>query len=522
MKKLVLLFLLSFCINGYAQNQKPQVSNIRINVLQRTNQLEILYDLFDAENDTMEVFLTIELNTSSIRPRYVNTLNASGNLGKSQTSGLDKKIIWGFESLVNNESIRIIINADDYKTDLNVQELLAQVDTNRMKADMDTLAGVRHYLQSPARLQKMKDSLVNRFNAAGLELEVQSFQYQNYSAQNFMGTHYGKGQSADCIIMDGHYDGVSAGPAADDNLSAMVGVMEAARILSQYEFKRSLRFIGFDLEELGLLGSKEYVKNGRPVGENIKGVLNFEMIGYYSEQTGSQKLPAGFNQLFPTAYTEVVADSFRGNFITNVGNVASSDLVDQFISSSNTYVPDLRVVSVKAPGTSTIAPDLRRSDHASFWDAGLPAVMLTDGANFRNKNYHTALDVPDSLNFAFIEKVVKATMATAIEMAVFSHSGEAFADTIVPSIAIGMNKALNKLELKLTPNPANTLAKVEWPTEIQAREVQVYDVKGAMVYCAEVKGQEHYIFTEHFAPGTYVLKLLSEGQELQTRLQVGR
>ena len=119
------------------------------------------------------------------------------------------------------------------------------------------------------------------------------------------------------LILGGHYDGVNISPAADDNGSAVLGVLEAAKILSQYNFKRSVRFLGFDLEELGLLGSKAYTTNGIYGYEKIKAMIDFEMIGFFSNRNNSQTFPNGFNLLFPSQYNQVAADNNRGNFINN-------------------------------------------------------------------------------------------------------------------------------------------------------------------------------------------------------------
>ena len=54
-----------------------------------------------------------------------------------------------------------------------------------------------------------------------------------------------------------------------------------------------------------------------------------------------------------------------------------------------------------------ILPETRLSDHASFWDAGLPALMVTDTAFFRNPNYHLPSDTIDTLDFTFMTKRVK-------------------------------------------------------------------------------------------------------------------
>ena len=91
-------------------------------------------------------------------------------------------------------------------------------------------------------------------------------------------------------------------PGADDNGTAIAGMLEAMRILSGFSFRNSLRFIGFDLEEPGLKGSIRYVSSSIPDYEEIGGVLNMEMIGYTCEEPNCQTVPFGFNLLFPEAY----------------------------------------------------------------------------------------------------------------------------------------------------------------------------------------------------------------------------
>jgi len=63
------------------------------------------------------------------------------------------------------------------------------------------------------------------------------------------------------------------------------------------------------------------------------------------------------------------------------------------------------------------ARDLLRSDHAPFWREGIPGLMVTDTANFRYPFYHTQADTIDKLDFNFMTKACKATIATAIDYA---------------------------------------------------------------------------------------------------------
>ena len=58
-----------------------------------------------------------------------------------------------------------------------------------------------------------------------------------------------------------------------------------------------------------------------------------------------------------------------------------------------------------------------RSDHISFWEAGIPAIMITDTANFRNPNYHEPTDTPETLDYERLAAIVSATAVTIARFA---------------------------------------------------------------------------------------------------------
>lgn len=493
------------------------MSNLNLN--SNDSMVIVTYDLFDAENDTMEVFMVIEFEGA--KREFFNTSQAFGDIGKVQLSGLGKEIFWRWDTVIAGGVIDISIYADDHKTQ-SIQEILAMVDTNRMKNDMDSLEGTRHFSTAPQRLAQIKDSINSRFIKDGCQIREQVFQYGAYAAKNIEGLKSGRGRENEYLIIDAHFDCVSNGPGADDNLSAVVAMLEASRILSAVELNRSVRFVGFDLEELGLLGSREYVKNflPQPRHEKLNGVFNFEMIAYYSSRNNSQTLPSGFNLLFPEAYNQVAVDTFKGNFITNVGNVKSSALVDEFKNAAAEYVPNLKVVSVKVPANGSIAPDLRRSDHAPFWDAGYQALMLTDGANFRNKNYHTANDVSDSLNFQFMSDVLKATLASVIRMSSLSHAGVAKKDILLFR-HLGVDQKAKNEELNIQPNPAAQQCTITWPEYFKIEMIKVYNSKAELVYSSEISNKRsHILLTDVYADGHYFVQLMSQKGQLGARFVV--
>lgn len=289
-------------------------------------------------------------------------------------------------------------------------------------------------------------------------------------------------------MIDGHYDTVEDSPGADDNGSAIVGLLECLEILQDVQFKESINFIAFDFEELGLVGSKGYVNSGIRDYEEIDGVFNFEMIGYYSDEPNSQMLPFGFEILFPEVAQEVENEEFRGNFLTNVGNEASADLIERLEIAAENYVPNLRVLSLAVPENGGITPDLRRSDHASFWDGGYQALMLTDGANFRNQNYHTPNDTWETLNYTFMSQVVQATLGALVESAQPVNGRTYEVESTVSYRHVHLDP---EAELLIYPNPASD----QLMLEIQKGgnylyDIGIYSLNGNAVYQGKMHGKD--------------------------------
>ncbi len=123
-------------------------------------------------------------------------------------------------------------------------------------------------------------------------------------------------------------------------------------------------------------------------------------MGFASDDPGSQQTIPNIPITVPD----------RGNFIGIVGNRQSSDLVQGMEEAIKGLGGGLPHLSLEVPGSGEALPDSRRSDHAPFWDAGLPALMLTDTANFRNPNYHQPGDRLETLNRTFLRQVTQAVV----------------------------------------------------------------------------------------------------------------
>ena len=416
----LLTCLLGWATLAQAQNLPPTVTITDTQVDLGANTVTVTYDLADAEGDACTVALRASLDGGTTYA--VEVAQVSGDVGSGIQPGNGRSITWDFGSTPTIWEAVVMVVADDGQVP-DIQAMVDEVDAARIAQRLQTLSIPRHHAQHPAGLNAIRDTLVNAFNAAGLQLTLQDVVFAGATVPNIIGRQPGLELDTRTWIVDAHYDGVPNTPGADDNMTGVVATLEIAHVLSRYRFRNSLRYIGFSYEELGLVGSGFYVQSGIPAWEDIAGVLNMEMIGYYSDAPNSQSVPFGFELLFPQAIADVSADEFRGNFLTVVGNAASQPPVEAYLAACDTYVPDLRRIPLVVPGNGQIAPDLRRSDHSRFWDAGMQALMLTDGSEFRNSNYHTPADAPATIDMDFLVKNTKATLAAAAMLAQPMNAG---------------------------------------------------------------------------------------------------
>jgi aminopeptidase YwaD len=155
----------------------------------------------------------------------------------------------------------------------------------------------------------------------------------------------------------------------------------------------------YDQEEAGLLGSAAHAA---VIKEPLRGMISLEMLGYADGNPGSQHLPPHLIGLYPDV----------GDFIGVVGNESSRALLNEVVAGFK-LVPNLNVEALAVPGCGEELPEARMSDHTSFWERGLPALMVTDTSFFRNPHYHRPGDLPETLDYGFLARVT-AGVQTAV------------------------------------------------------------------------------------------------------------
>jgi Zn-dependent M28 family amino/carboxypeptidase len=290
----------------------------------------------------------------------------------------------------------------------------------RLKNHVEVIAGEigpRSLTAAPENLEIVAAYIERSFSANGCHLESQQFPVNlldyTYSAttraittsnpqhtvRNVIGELPGRDHADEIIVIGAHYDSVYACPAANDNGSGVAATLEIARILSDSQPSRTIRFVAFPNEEPPFfrsdgMGSMRYARSCHERSDKIVAMMSLETMGYYSDQPDSQLLPHPiFKLIYPTT----------GNFIGFVANWSSRGLLRRSMQAFRS--------AVKFPSEGAVLPAFVRgvdlSDHSSFWDYGYPAIMVTDTAFYRYPHYHTNEDTPDKLDYDRLARVVR-------------------------------------------------------------------------------------------------------------------
>lgn len=295
------------------------------------------------------------------------------------------------------------------------------VDPARLQAHVKKLS-VDFYPRSGdqiAKLNQAADYIAAELKAAGAVVSFQDFVLEGDTYRNVI-ARFGPA-TGPLMVIGAHYDshgmpgralnahGYSPDthtPGADDNASGVAGLIELARLLAASPPARAIELVAYTLEEPPYyrsedMGSVRHAQALRASGRAVSLMLSLETIGYFTDAPGSQSYPApGMRHLY----------SDTGNFIALV-NKFSDFGATRAVKAIMAGATDLPVYSINAPRS---VPGIDFSDHRSYWDAGMPAMMITDTAFMRNRQYHEAGDTWDRLDYARMAKVVQGVHAVTM------------------------------------------------------------------------------------------------------------
>ena len=284
---------------------------------------------------------------------------------------------------------------------------------DRLREFVKRTEGLRHGWENYNSLEEKAKYVEDTLRSFNLSVDNQEVSFNGRDYRNITATKEGFDNENDWILLGAHYDAAWGSPGADDNASGVAVLLEAANIISKLKLNKTVQFSAFTLEEPQpqtihfLIGSDLFAKESKRLNRRYEAVFILESVGYTDDEEGSQVTPFFVKIPVPK----------KGNFLGVIANRKSKDIMEAFCSISDQYVPELSVVTYKVPFNGRIIPETRFSDHASFWDQGYPALMLTDTAMFRNPHYHTSHDRYETLDFNFMLNVTKAVVSVILRLA---------------------------------------------------------------------------------------------------------
>lgn len=277
-------------------------------------------------------------------------------------------------------------------------------DTTIIKSHLTTITktGQSRSYRNIDQLNKTADYIRTVFNQYSDSVFIQEYSVYGQIYKNVI-CSFGT-ENKKRIIVGAHYDVCNNQEGADDNASGVVGLLELSRLLKGHKLNQRIDLVAYSLEEppyfwTEFMGSYIHAKSLVDNKTEVYGMISLEMIGYFKDEKKSQSYPIGLLSLF---YGN------RGNYITLVKKFGAGQFTRKFCRK---YKSTKAIRTKKFTGPPAL-PGIDFSDHLNYWRFGISALMLTDTAFFRNKNYHKSTDKMETLDIKRMSKVIDGVFYT--------------------------------------------------------------------------------------------------------------
>jgi len=315
---------------------------------------------------------------------------------------------------------------------------LGLIRADRLRSLVESIPGPRSRLHAPEAMAAADDLITDAWRAAGWlvgrqrlrfrsvrgsldRLDPQSRRPRGHTYRNLAGTNLvaiAEGESDEAVVLIAHHDTVAGSPGADDNGAGVAVLLELADQLRGRSFRRTVILAAPDFEEIGLIGSRPLVRWLRSLYE-VRATVVFDPIGFMDARPGSAPVPPTIARLYPGQTARMAERGYRGDTVVAIYRHRSADLVRRWSRCLAATLGAERVIQLRDPldlpivgpalAMHPMARNFSRSDHVNFWAAGLPAIQVTNTANFRNRNYHRPTDTPDTLDYDTLARVAAAS-----------------------------------------------------------------------------------------------------------------
>ncbi len=289
--------------------------------------------------------------------------------------------------------------------------LMACVSRRRVEADVRSIAKARspgspHHAAVRADCEK-------RFRELGFE----TWRHDYGTGINILGRKSGFSKPTELVVVGAHYDQAGSCAGADDNATGIAALLETARVLAPARFDRSLILACWDEGERGQLGSIAHATLAHQQAHDIRLAVSLEAIGFTDDAKRSQRVPEDFDQAFPDQALALLDNDYRADFLIVVAESATESWAQRVVTHGKAV--DLTVHTLTLTERMKVKQrELHRSDHASFWDRGFPAMLLTDSGPFRNAHNgcNQGADAPATLNFGFLASTTQVGVGAIAEV----------------------------------------------------------------------------------------------------------
>jgi hypothetical protein len=264
--------------------------------------------------------------------------------------------------------------------------------TSRLRDHVEGLAVDIGARDRPGPASDAGDYLDRQLRRAGLT--VQELDGGDSGLKTRVAEIPGGKHAAEIVIVAAHFDGPRASPGADAGASGAAVLVEVARKLASTH-ERTLRFVlfpdGYRRRGEPESAAAAYAKRCKKANEKVAAVLYLDSVGLFEDKP-TQTYPFPLMLAFPS----------QADFVAVVGGYGCRDLTSkttELLRTGTGLAVEGLVLPELAPGTGFAA-------HAAFWDAGYPAVTLTDTGEWRSPRYATASDTHDRLDYARMTRLV--------------------------------------------------------------------------------------------------------------------
>ena len=273
-----------------------------------------------------------------------------------------------------------------------IEEMVDAVSRSTIETGVDRLSSMQNRICFRPGGVLAGEGIFRYFESLGFDSLYTQTVLGGLSSPNVVAVLPGTVHPERVYLVGGHYDSITylmfgkSAPGADDNASGTMTVLEAARVLSDYDFESTLIFITFSGEEIGLFGSSAFAKTAKETGMDLRGVVNIDMDGYL--QNG------GLMDL------DIITNNDSYNLYLTAAGAAEY------------FVPELP--TVESSGISGGS-----SDHASFWSRGFKAIWFFEDSSQYSPWIHTIFDLVGT-SFNSPELAWRSTQVTVATLAVLA------------------------------------------------------------------------------------------------------